>query len=290
MRQTFRNSLDKPIEATYIFPLPDRAAVTSFCLRVADRVIDGSLKERGQARADYQEAVKSGHRASIAEEERSGVFSLQVGNLPPQEEITVELTMVGSLPVSNGEATYRFPLVVAPRYVPGVPLDGPSVGVGWEPDTDQVPDASRVTPPVLLRGFPNPVRLSLEVELDPAGLDTSGGDWTPSVRSSLHSTITEAGPPWTIRLKPDERLNRDFILRFPVATSTVETALQVSPSTNDRPGTFALTLLPPALIQAQPASASRRGLFTGPIGQHGRMEDGCRPTGGRPDGGLPDGS
>ena len=43
------------------------------------------------------------------------------------------------------------------------------VGAGWGPDTDQAPDASRVTPPVLLPGFPNPVRLSLEVELDPAG-------------------------------------------------------------------------------------------------------------------------
>lgn len=249
LRQTFRNSLDEPIEATYIFPLPDRAAVTSFCLRVAGRVIEGTLKERGQARADYRDAVQSGHRAGIAEEERSGVFSLRVGNIPPKEEITVELTLVGPLPVSNGEATYRFPLVVAPRYVPGVPLDGPSVGVGSEPDTDQVPDASRVTPPVLLPGFPNPVRLSLEVELDPAGLDTSREDWTQSIRSSLHSTITDAGCPWTIRLRPDERLNRDFILRFPVATGDVETALQVSPSTNGESGTFALTLLPPAPSQ-----------------------------------------
>jgi Ca-activated chloride channel family protein len=246
VQQTFRNSLQEPIEATYIFPLPDRAAVTSFCLRVGDRLVEGTLKERRQARADYQDALQRGHRAGIAEEERSGTFSLRVGNIPPREEVAVELTLVGPLPVSNGEATYRFPLVVAPRYVPGVPLDGPSVGAGWGPDTDQVPDASRVTPPVLLPGFPNPVRLSLEVELDPAGLDASGEGWSESVRSSLHSTITDAGPPWTVRLKPDERLNRDFILRFRVATSGVASALQVSPGAKDRPGTFGLTLLPPA--------------------------------------------
>ena len=28
VRQTFVNPLDEPLEATYIFPLPDRAAVT----------------------------------------------------------------------------------------------------------------------------------------------------------------------------------------------------------------------------------------------------------------------
>ena len=175
--QAFRNSLDEALEATYIFPLPDRAAVTRFQMRVGDRVIDGELKERGQARADYDQAIRDGHRAAIAEEERSGTFSLRVGNIPPKEEVQVELTLVGPLPVSAGEATFQFPLVVAPRYVPGVPLDGPSVGAGWASDTDQVPDASRVTPPVLLAGFPNPVRLSLEVTVDPAGLATWDADW-----------------------------------------------------------------------------------------------------------------
>ena len=57
MRQTFRNSLDEPLEATYIFPLPDRAAVTSFRLHVAGRTVDGELKERGQARDEYDAAI-----------------------------------------------------------------------------------------------------------------------------------------------------------------------------------------------------------------------------------------
>ena len=57
MRQTFRNSLDEPLEATYIFPLPDRAAVTSFRLHVAGRTVDGELKERGQAREEYDAAI-----------------------------------------------------------------------------------------------------------------------------------------------------------------------------------------------------------------------------------------
>ena len=252
IRQTFRNALDEPLEATYIFPLPDRAAVTRFQMHVAGRTIDGDLKERGEAREEYDRAIQQGHRAAIAEEDRSGVFNLRVGNIPPREEATVELTLVGPLSVSHGEATFRFPLVVAPRYTPGVSLDGPSVGSGVTPDTDEVPDASRVTPPVLLPGFPNPIRLSLEVQLDAAAATANPATWREQVKSSLHSTITDDGPPWTIRLQPEERLNRDFILRFPVAAESIATSLRVSPAVGGKAGVFALTVLPPTLPDVPP--------------------------------------
>src|SRR5262249_33264834 len=150
---------------TYIFPLPDRAAVTRFRMEVAGRVIEGVLQERAQARKEYEQAIQAGHRAAITEEDRPNVFTLRVGNLMPGEQATVRLTLVGPLPTSDGEATFRFPLVVAPRYIPGKPLPGPSVGDGTAPDTDAVPDASRITPPVLLLGYPNPVCLSLAVEV-----------------------------------------------------------------------------------------------------------------------------
>src|SRR5438270_341094 len=168
--QTFVNTHAEPLEATYIFPLPDRAAVTRFRLEVAGRVVEGVLKERGAARREYTEAIEAGHRAAITEEERPGVFTMRVGNLPPGEAATVRLTLVGPLPYADGEATFRFPLVVAPRYIPGTPLPGPSVGDGTVPDTDAVPDASRITPPVLLPGYPNPVRLSLVVDVSATGL------------------------------------------------------------------------------------------------------------------------
>ncbi|NUQ62334.1 MAG: VWA domain-containing protein [Pirellulales bacterium] len=256
VRQRFHNSLQEPLEATYVFPLPDRAAVTSFRLEVAGRVIEGELKERSEAREEYAKAIEAGHRAAIAEEDRSGVFSLRVGNIPAGQEIAVQLTLVGPLPVADGEATFRFPLVVAPRYISGIPLEGKQVGRGWGEDTDAVPDASRITPPVLLPGFPNPVCLSLEVELDPAGLETAESDWAGQIRSSLHSVVLNEGPPWTIRLQPGERLNRDFILRFPVAGTAVRTTLLASPGRQGEPGTFMLMLVPPA-VRAQAPRASR---------------------------------
>ncbi len=88
-------------------------------------------------------------------------------------------------------------------------MPGPSVGDGTAVDTTAVPDASRISPPVLLPGFPNPVRLSLEVELHDGGADVDG------VRSSLHAVQEESRDGYRrIRVQPGERLDRDFILRF----------------------------------------------------------------------------
>jgi Ca-activated chloride channel family protein len=211
LQQVFKNTLQQPLEATYIFPLPPSAAVTSFTMRVGERLVEGVLEERQRAREQYAEAIQQGYRAAITEQERPNVFTLQVGNLMPGEEAQITFRMAIPLQLDMGEVTYRFPLVVAPRYIPGIPLGEEPVGDGVMPDTDQVPDASRITPPVLLPGFPNPVQLSLEVELDACGLRLH------DIRASLHTVATEQqGDRWHVRLQPGERLNRDFILRYRV--------------------------------------------------------------------------
>jgi Ca-activated chloride channel family protein len=241
LSQTFVNVTDVPLEATYIFPLPDRSAVTGFTMEVAGRTIEADLEERGKARAKYERAIQGGHRAAIAEEERPEVFTLRVGNLMPGEAAVVRFSMASILPYTDGEATYRFPLVVAPRYIPGVPLPGPAVGDGVADDTDRAPDASRTSPPVLLPGFPSPVRLSIEVELH-------GGPTTiADVRSSLHAAWDDGTVDGrVVRIRPGERLDRDFILRYRLGGSSVRSALSVHPdATGASAGTFALTVLPP---------------------------------------------
>ncbi|MFC7643541.1 VIT domain-containing protein [Streptosporangium lutulentum] len=263
--QGFRNPHDVALEATYVFPLPDRAAVTAFRMEADGRVIEGILKERGQARADYDRAISQGRRAAIAEEDRPDVFTIRVGNIVPGERVTVHLTLNQPLPYEDGAATFRFPLVVAPRYIPGAPLDGEQAGAGWAPDTDAVPDASRITPPVLLPGFPNPVRLSLAVSVEEAGLELR------EVRSSLH-VVREEGA--TVRLQPGERLDRDFILRLSFDAST---SLALTPDGDE--GTFVLTVVPERAGHGQ--SQGRRA-GARPLGQHDRLEDGRRPARRRP--------
>ncbi len=244
IQQTFVNSLaDELLEATYLFPLPDRAAVTSFRLEVADRVVEGAVRERAAAREEYAQAIREGHRAAIAEENRPDIFSMRVGNLPPRETAKVTLTLVGPLEYADGQATFRFPLVVAPRYIPGAPIGGPQAGPGVEPDTDQVPDASCISPPVLLPGFRSPVRLAVEVEIDPAGFEIA------NLGSSLHAVLDEtaSGGVRRVKLVPGERINRDFLLRFAVSETRIKSAAVLAPDETGDEGTFLLTIVPPAI-------------------------------------------
>jgi Ca-activated chloride channel family protein len=237
----FVNVHDTALEATYVFPLPDRAAVTGMTMTADGRTVEAELRERGAAREAYDAAIASGRRASIAEEERPDVFTMRVGNILPGERVSVQLRLVGPLPYEDGAATFRFPLVVAPRYVPGVPLPGPAVGDGHTPDTDATPDASRITPPVLLPGFPNPVRLTIGVGIDPAGLGLG------EVRSSLHTVSSEGN---RLSIAPGERADRDFVLRLPYAGGgcTVLAVPETADSDTDGEGTYQLTVLPPAEV------------------------------------------
>ncbi|RKS70731.1 Ca-activated chloride channel family protein [Actinomadura pelletieri DSM 43383] len=237
--QGFHNPHDIPLEATYVFPLPDRGAVTALRLEAADRVIEGTLKERSQARQDYDTAIASGQRAAIAEEDRPDVFTMRVGNILPGERVTVRLNLDQPLPhESTTSATFRLPLVVAPRYIPGAPLEGERTGSGVADDTDAVPDASRISPPVLLPGFPNPVSLAITVDINAAGLPLI------QLRSALHVvTETKDDETTTVRLAPGDRLDRDFILRLDFAAQE-SAALTLVPDDSGQEGTFNLTVLP----------------------------------------------
>jgi hypothetical protein len=237
LTQDFINPFDVPLEASYVFPLPDRGAVTRMQMTADGRVVEAELREREAARQAYDEAIASGRRASIAEEERPDVFTMRVGNILPGERVSVALTLVNPLAYEDGEATFRFPLVVAPRYIPGDALADDAVGDGHADDTDAVPDASRITPPVLLPGFPYPVPLAIDVGIDPAGLTLS------EVRSSLHAVATDDG---RIRVQPGERANRDFVLRLRYGAEDLTDSLVLVPDADGNEGTYQLTVLPPA--------------------------------------------
>ena len=244
LTQGFRNPFGIPLEATYIFPLPDRAAVTAMRMECEGHVVEGALKERSRAREDYDQAIAAGQRAAIAEEDRPDVFTMRVGNIAPGERVTVRLVLAQPLPYSDGEVTFRFPLVVAPRYIPGSQLGGAPAGRGVAADTDAVSDASRISPPVLLPGFPNPIRLTLSADVDPAGLPLAG------IHCSLHAAAEQAGADGRtiVRLRPGERLDRDFILRLAMADrAQMATSLVLTPDPGEDPeqGTFTLTLVPP---------------------------------------------
>jgi Ca-activated chloride channel homolog len=167
VRQEFTNPSHAWAEGIYVFPLPEDAAVDHLRMKVGDRLIEGVIQERSTAKAQYEQAKQRGKRASLVEQERPNVFTTSVANIAPGAAITIEIEYQQAVRYDAGQFRLRFPMVVGPRYIPGVPAARASGGTDRSPDTAEVPDALRITPPVEhpSRGPLNPV--SLTVELDP---------------------------------------------------------------------------------------------------------------------------
>ena len=240
--QRFANDRDRPLECVYIFPLPPDSAVTSLVFTVGDRRLEAELKERGAAERDYEAARDDGRRASLLTAERADVFTTRVANIQPGEEVRVELKLAWTLPFDDGGFVFRFPLVLGDRYIPGTPADARPAGDGTASDTDQVPDASRITPPRLLPGVRPAHDLDIELALDPGGLDLA------DLVCSQHATATSFGADGVkVRLaRRDELPNRDFILRFRLGGERAEGVLWTADA--DDGVRFVATLVPPAEI------------------------------------------
>lgn len=170
VRQQFKNPAAEWVEGIYVFPLPEDAAVDRLRLRIGKRIIEGEIQEKEQAKKRYEKAKQEGRKASLLSQERANIFTTAVANIAPDETVQVEIEYQQILHYDQGGFRLRFPLVVAPRYIPGIPA-GPSEvvafqGSGWANNTDQIPDTSRITPPVVdpVAGTINPV--SIQIGLD----------------------------------------------------------------------------------------------------------------------------
>ncbi len=234
VEQKFGNPFAEAIEAVYIFPLAGGSAVSRFEMQIGGRTVRGVLQERAEARRNYALALAQGKRAALLEQERDDVFTVQVGNIPPGEAVTVRLTYSERLPFfEDGRTELRLPLVVAPRYVGGDELQRDQAGHGVANDTTTVPDASRITPPRLAPGFDPRVALSIDVELYGGFADLA---------CSQHAVRAASGPESAKVSLARERepLDRDFVLRWRLAKEKVEPKLLING------GYAVISLLPPA--------------------------------------------
>ena len=81
VKQVFENPTDRKIEAVYVFPLPQDAAVDDMVMQVGQRRIVGQIKEREQAREIYEAAKAAGHVASLLDQQRPNIFTQSVANI-----------------------------------------------------------------------------------------------------------------------------------------------------------------------------------------------------------------
>lgn len=148
LTQEFLNDGDQWVEGVYVFPLPEGAAVDAMRIRIGDRLIEGEIREKEAAKAEYEKARAEGRRASLVRQERANLFTTQVANIGPGETVSIEIEYLDTVRFDENTFSTRFPLTLTPRYIPGAPLPDRQ-GSGWSDDTDQVPDASLITPPVV---------------------------------------------------------------------------------------------------------------------------------------------
>lgn len=256
VQQRFRNPGDAWVEGVYVFPLPEDAAVDHMSLQIGERRIVGQIQERAEAKRTYQQAARSGRKASLVEQERPNMFTTSVANIAPGEEVTVEIEYQQSVRYDNGLFTLRFPTVVGPRYIPGAPVErGGEDGGGWSDDTTEVADASRITPPVVhpKHGPINP--LSLDIDLD-AGVPLE------RVASPYHSIRSDKQGPGRYRVtltKGEVPAERDFVLEWRARASA---APQSAGFIEHRHGEYyvSLILLPPLSVEPT-APTPREAVF-----------------------------
>ncbi|PHJ62244.1 hypothetical protein VF14_29605 [Nostoc linckia z18] len=228
--QSFENPFTQPLEAVYIFPLPDEAAVDDMEIKIGDRTIKGNIKKREEAQQIYEKAKQEGRTAGLLEQERDNIFTQSLANIKPGEQIDVTIRYTESLKFEAGNYEFVFPMVVGPRYIPGTSIDNSG-------DTDRVPDASRITPPVVPEGMRSRHDINVIVEID-AGLPIS------QVRSPSHQLkIEHASQIVRIQLAGEDTIpNKDLILRYQV--SGQETQSTVLTQADHRGGHFAIYLIP----------------------------------------------
>jgi Ca-activated chloride channel homolog len=249
VRQEFVNPTTAWVEGVYVFPLPEDAAVDHLRVRVGDRVLEGVIRERASAKASYEQAKREGRRAGLVEQERANIFTTSVANIAPGAAIAVEIEYQQTLRWDDGRYRLRFPMVVGPRYIPGAPIETQNDASGWAANTDVVPDASRITPPVLhpSNGPINPV--TLQVTLAP-------GAPLARLDSPYHAIHSTREPDGTYRIElaaGPVPADRDFELVWEPAAGSIPTAAVFTEGRED--GVYALLVVTPP---APTALATRR--------------------------------
>lgn len=249
---TFENPFTTALDATYVFPLPDEAAVDTLIIRFCDRTIQGRIEKREEAQAIYERAKQQGQTAGLLEQERANIFTQSLANIPPGEPIEVVIGYSDQLAYKQGSYEFVFPMVVGPRYIPGNPMADSGQGSATAPmtlnqDTDLVPDASRLNGPILPAGLRSGHDIQITVEIE-TGFELS------NLQSPSHQIVVDnialdnialnnQNPITRITLAPSDTLpNKDLILRYQVASDTPQTSLLTQ--SDERGGHFAVHLIP----------------------------------------------
>ena len=238
--QQFQNPYSEKIEAVYVFPLPQNAAVNEFIMVIGERKIRGIIRERQEAEQIYAEARRHGYVASLLTQERPNIFTQKVANIEPGKAIDVNIKYFNTLAYADGWYEFVFPMVVGPRFNPPGSTDGVgAVGRGKTGLSGQKTEVQYLRPDER-----SGHDIALAVDID-AGVEIE------EISCATHAIQKSSDSPEKVhvQISPlDSIPNKDFVLRYKVAGKTVKSALVTH--TDERGGFFTLMLYPPDDLKA----------------------------------------
>ena len=253
--QRYKNEGTVPIEAKYLFPGSTRAAVNGLNVRIADRLITAQIREKQQARIEYDQARKEGKTAALLDQHRPNVFQMNVANILPGDDVLVELRYNELLVPTDGRYQFVYPTVVGPRYA-GTASNAPS-----ETTSGSTPAHAQAFPaqPVLREGEVSPSAFNLKVNLaSPIGIQ--------DIRSPSHAidTAMDAG---SAAKRASVQLagaasrvsnNRDFILDYRLAGNAIQSGVLLHRGEKEN---FFLAMVQPPQAVPQAAITPRDYVF-----------------------------
>jgi Ca-activated chloride channel family protein len=233
--QLFHNPFDAKIEASYVFPLPQNAAVNEFVMTIGKRRIRGIIREREEAKQIYEEAKSQGYAASLMTQERPNIFTQSVANIEPGKEIAVNIKYFNTLAFDDGWYEFVFPMVVGPRYNPAYMTKGiGAVARGESGASGQSTEVEYLKP-----GERSGHEISLRVDID-------GGVPIEEFKCASHVIVSESPEPARLKveLAANDRIpNKDFVLRYRLAGEQIKSSF--FGHRDERGGFFTLALFPP---------------------------------------------
>jgi Ca-activated chloride channel family protein len=233
--QQFHNPFDEKIEAVYVFPLPQNAAVNEFVMTVGERKIRGIIREREQARKIYNTARDHGHIASLLTQNRPNIFTQKVANLEPETDIDIHIRYFNTLAYLGGSYEFVFPMVVGPRYNPVGTGDGIGAVAHTAPESTVHETEVQYLRPEERSG--HDIAITLNIDAGVALEEVSSVNHEIDAEYEGDSAVTVTLACGTVIP------NKDFVLRYRVAGDTVKSSLMTHRGTDG--GYFTLMLYPP---------------------------------------------
>jgi Ca-activated chloride channel family protein len=187
VRQVYKNWSESNIECVYTFPLAWQSVLLGMSVELNGKRLSGVVKPRKVAESEYDQAIDSGDLPVMLERAGKDLYTANIGNIQPGDEVVVEMDYAQILKVVDGAIRLSMPTTIAPRY-------GDAADAGLRLHQRMTPDAQVEQ------------RLFISLELD----ETLSAGMVHSPTHTVHQT--RQGEITTYKLHGMAWLDRDFVL------------------------------------------------------------------------------